>query len=765
MRKTVPFAALAVLAAAVACSESSQSPTGLYEFPAAAITVDPSPTGATVDTDKEDYFPGDVVTIVGTGWAPGETVHLHLSEVPVADGPHDWDVVADANGDFVDTSFSPGTQHLGVTFTLTATGETSGTATATFTDGNPQSLSLVNAQNPNPLTAGGSATYTVRVEFGGNANSCTLNLSAATTASPAWPAPPAGGFFSFAPAAVTGNGGSSPVHPQSTVTVSTPAGMAANTYNFVVTAARTSGCQGMGSETIALTLIVASADNTPPVIVPTITGTLGNNDWYTSDVTVTWSVTDLESAISMTTGCGSTTINTDTNGQTVTCSATSAGGTNSQSVTIKRDATAPTASASAAPPPNANGWNNSDVTVSFSGTDAMSGIADCSADVTLDSDGAGQSASGTCTDNAGNESAPASVNGINIDKTAPSVTGDRSPDANAHGWNNSAVTVTFSGTDALSGIDTCSGPEVLSSEGANQSAMGTCTDLAGNQGSATVSGINIDLTAPTATATPSPLANGFGWNNTDVTVTFTGTDALSGIAMCSDPEVLDTEGAGQSASGSCTDMAGNSTPASATGINIDKTSPTVSFVGGPANGGSYYFGSVPGAPTCSASDALSGLNGSCGVSGYGTTVGMHTVTATAADKAGNMTSESVTYTVLAWITSGFYQPVNMDPTVFNTVKAGSTVPLKFELFAAAEITTTSAISSFKQQVITCPSGAYMTEDPVDVTTTGGTVLRYDTTDGQFIQNWQTPKNKAGTCYKVTMTAQDGSTITANFKLK
>jgi hypothetical protein len=66
------------------------------------------------------------------------------------------------------------------------------------------------------------------------------------------------------------------------------------------------------------------------------------------------------------------------------------------------------------------------------------------------------------------------------------------------------------------------------------------------------------------------------------------------------------------------------------GASIDKTPPTVSLA----------------APTCSASDALSGLDGSCGVTGYSTTVGTHTVSANATDKAGNSASASATYTVL-----------------------------------------------------------------------------------------------------------------------
>ena len=58
----------------------------------------------------------------------------------------------------------------------------------------------------------------------------------------------------------------------------------------------------------------------------------------------------------------------------------------------------------------------------------------------------------------------------------------------------------------------------------------------------------------------------------------------------------------------------------------------------------------------------------------------------------------------------------------------------------------------------------MPTDDIELVTTGGTNLRYDSAAGQFIQNWQTPK-KPGTCYTVTMTTDDGSKISANFILK
>jgi hypothetical protein len=122
----------------------------------------------------------------------------------------------------------------------------------------------------------------------------------------------------------------------------------------------------------------------------------------------------------------------------------------------------------------------------------------------------------------------------------------------------------------------------------------------------------------------------------------------------------------------------------------------------------------------------------------------------------------MSYTVQAWSLKGFYAPVDMSG-VWNTVKGGSTVPLKFEAFAGDELTSTSAIKSFTQKLVTCPGGNAIT-DAVEFVTTGGTSLRYDSTAGQFIQNWATPK-QPGACYVVTMTTQDGSFISANFKLK
>jgi hypothetical protein len=118
-------------------------------------------------------------------------------------------------------------------------------------------------------------------------------------------------------------------------------------------------------------------------------------------------------------------------------------------VTIKVDMTPPTAVATTAPPPNAAGWNNTNVTVSFAGADALSGIASCTAPITLSTEGTGLSASGFCTDVAGNVSAPATASGIQIDKTPPVTNTNVTPNPVQI---NSGATLSAAITDSLSGV-------------------------------------------------------------------------------------------------------------------------------------------------------------------------------------------------------------------------------------------------------------------------------------------------------------------------
>jgi hypothetical protein len=390
-------------------------------------------------------------------------------------------------------------------------------------------------------------------------------------------------------------------------------------------------------------------------------------------------------------------------------------------------------------------------------------------------DGIGsQTASCSYTDGGGLMASASATYSI-VDPSAPSISyvlAPSSPDGNG-GWYKSDVTLTWTVTESESPnslVETGCVDQNITADQTEQTYSCSATSAGGSATQVEVK-IKRDGTAPSVAYTSASSApNANGWYNDDVTATFTATDNFSGFG---DPVSTTTTGtattSGEGASVTVgspafTDNAGNTAAADAAtsdAYKIDKTKPTnVAFVGGPSNGGTYYFGFVPAAPTCTADDALSGID-FCQVSGYSATVGPHTLTANAEDKAGNAETATSSYTVNAWTLRGFYQPVDMN-NVLNTVKGGSTVPLKFNVFAGPiEITDPSKVS-FSAKQITCSSSAPI--DDIEMLTTGGTSLRYDVTGQQFIQNWQTPK-LPGTCYQVTLTALDGSKLQALFKLK
>jgi len=299
-------------------------------------------------------------------------------------------------------------------------------------------------------------------------------------------------------------------------------------------------------------------------------------------------------------------------------------------------------------------------------------------------------------------------------------------------------------------------------------------DNAGNSASAgPISGNKVDKKAPAlADDGPTTQPNGANnWYTSAVTNGFKATDGGSGFAPNGDLTKAFTNSSGTNeghavkiASGPVSDAVGNSAASiDSAAFKIDLSDPTnVTFVGGPAADGSYDFGDTPAKPTCTADDAVSGV-ASCEVTGYSTAVGSHTMTATATDNAGRTATATRSYTVKAWTFKGFYQPVDMN-NVLNTVKGGSTVPIKFELFkGTTELTDTANVNQpLQAQKVNCTTGT--TEDTIELTATGGTSLRYDSTAGQYIYNWKTPTG-AGSCYKVTITANDGSSQTALFKLK
>ena len=228
--------------------------------------------------------------------------------------------------------------------------------------------------------------------------------------------------------------------------------------------------------------VTTPTDTTPPTVIPQITGTPGANGWYVSDVALSWAVADVESSITASSGCGPTTITADST-ITLTCSATSAGGTAAASATVKRDATPPSVAGAAERLPNANGWYRAPVAVHFTCADATSGVGSCPLDVTLANDGVGQAAIGVATDVAGNV-ARVTVGNLNIDQTPPMVHPSVSPEPLLVG---ATALVSAGASDALSGIRTAACGAVDTGTVGTRSVSCAATDRAGNTSSGTAS--------------------------------------------------------------------------------------------------------------------------------------------------------------------------------------------------------------------------------------------------------------------------------------
>ena len=127
-RKATAFALFAlVLLTALAFASSSN----------AAVESPPPPS---VWSDKADYAPGELVTLSGANWAPGESIHIRVNDDAGETWRRDVDVIADESGAISDQFNLP--DWFVADYSVTATGASSGNATWSFTDGNVTAVSL-----------------------------------------------------------------------------------------------------------------------------------------------------------------------------------------------------------------------------------------------------------------------------------------------------------------------------------------------------------------------------------------------------------------------------------------------------------------------------------------------------------------------------------------------------------------------------------------------------------------------------------------------
>src|SRR5438093_1406172 len=135
----------------------------------ASAALPPGDPAPSIGSDKADYAPGQLVTLTGSNWSPGESVHIYVNDDQSSSWSRDTDVTADESGLIQDQFNLP--DWFVASYSVKATGSSGSVATTSFTDGNVFFAHFKPAIQTTALsTASASGTY------GG-----TVNLSATLT--------------------------------------------------------------------------------------------------------------------------------------------------------------------------------------------------------------------------------------------------------------------------------------------------------------------------------------------------------------------------------------------------------------------------------------------------------------------------------------------------------------------------------------------------------------------------------------------------------
>jgi 1-phosphatidylinositol phosphodiesterase len=254
----------------------------------------------------------------------------------------------------------------------------------------------------------------------------------------------------------------------------------------------------------------------------------------------------------------------------------------------RTDYQAPTASPVISPDlPSPAGWHNADVHVFwvwddeagvwFDRSDAFGTTpANCPWESVSSGEGDHVVVTATCTDRFGN-SYTASKS-VKVDKTPPTISAaattlPNGSDPTGNDWYNHNVTVHFTCTDTLSGINPsflhdCPDDQVLTDEGAGiASTAKTVKDEVFNESEpSNVVTVNIDKTKPQANPSLPPDSNGSYTGNVTVTWNWSDTAGGSGIDTGNCPERSTSTGVGDAVvvTATCKDYAGNEETASVT---------------------------------------------------------------------------------------------------------------------------------------------------------------------------------------------------------
>ena len=196
----------------------------------------------------------------------------------------------------------------------------------------------------------------------------------------------------------------------------------------------------------------------------------------------------------------------------------------------------------------------------------------------------------------------------------------------------------------------------------------------------------------------------------------------------------------------------------------DRTAPTVS-IASPLDGATVTLGSPLLADYACADTGGSGLESCTGTVPDGAaldtaTLGPKTLQVQASDRAGNVASATIGYTVVPDF-GGFAAPIDASPT-FNVVRAGRTVPVRFSLGGDRGL---AIFAPGSPSSTWTPCDATAPQDTVEQTTSArGGSLTFNTRTGLYTYAFRTYRSQAGTCRLLTLRFADGGEQTVRFRL-
>ncbi|HVX41018.1 MAG TPA: vWA domain-containing protein [Gemmatimonadaceae bacterium] len=233
------------------------------------------------------------------------------------------------------------------------------------------------------------------------------------------------------------------------------------------------------------------------------------------------------------------------------------------------------------------------------------------------------------------------------DQTPPVITPTISGTAGANGWYTSDVTVHWAVSDPETGVASSAGCDdaALTQDSNGTTYICSATNGAGLVAADTIT-IKRDTVKPTVTAAVTGTKGGDGWYTSDVTVSWVTTYGVSGAGTSTGctTSTLTTDTNGTPFTCTTSSAAGLTASASVT-VKRDQTPPAISFAG---DAGTYQLDEHVHI-VCQATDAGSGIDDahtSCpSASGDVETFGLapHTLSASAADLAGNSSTATATF--------------------------------------------------------------------------------------------------------------------------